>query len=177
MDYGKLTDHLGKGIDFTNVILIMTSNIGASELIKESVGFLGSKYENDNSKAINSFFSPEFRNRLDEVINFKMLNEKNSIKVVDKFLMELETLLVDKDMNLSVSSAAKKKLLELGFDIINGARPMARVIQEKIKVPLSEILLSLKKPLGTFKVDFDQTKDKFIIDFKPKKDKKYLVNH
>ena len=177
MDYGKLTDHLGKGIDFTNVILIMTSNVGASELIKESVGFLSSKYENDNSKAINSFFSPEFRNRLDEVINFKMLNEKNSIKVVDKFLMELETLLVDKDMNLSVSSAAKKKLLELGFDIINGARPMARVIQEKIKVPLSEILLSLKKPLGTFKVDFDQTKDKFIIDFKPKKDKKYLVNH
>ena len=124
MDYGRLTDHLGKNIDFTNVILIMTSNIGANEIIKEKVGFLGDFSETDNKNAINKFFSPEFRNRLDAVVNFKMLNEKNSMKVVDKFLMELESLLMDKDLNLNVSKFAKQKILELGFDILNGARPM-----------------------------------------------------
>ena len=145
MDYGRLTDHLGKNIDFTNVILIMTSNIGANEIIKEKVGFLGDFSETDNKNAINKFFSPEFRNRLDAVVNFKMLNEKNSMKVVDKFLMELESLLMDKDLNLNVSKFAKQKILELGFDILNGARPMGRVIEEKIKIPLSELILKSKK--------------------------------
>ncbi len=177
MDYGKLTDHLGKGIDFTNVVLIMTSNIGASDLVREKVGFLGNQSENDNTKAINNFFSPEFRNRLDAVVNFKMLNEKNSMKVVDKFLMELEAILVEKDLILNVSQHAKKELFNLGFDKINGARPMARIVQEKIKVPLSEILLQRNISLGIIKVDYDQSNKKFKIDFLPKKDKKELVNH
>ncbi len=177
MDYGKLTDHLGKGIDFTNVILIMTSNVGASDLVKEKVGFLGNQSENDNAKAVNNFFSPEFRNRLDAVVNFKMLNEKNCMKVVDKFLMELEAILVDKDLTLNVSQNAKKKLLDLGFDAINGARPMARIIQEKIKVPLSDILLQKKTSAGNIKVDYCHTDKKFQIDFFPKKNKKELVSH
>ena len=177
MDYGKLTDHLGKGIDFTNVVLIMTSNVGASDLVREKVGFLGNQSENDNTKAINNFFSPEFRNRLDAVVNFKMLNEKNSMKVVDKFLMELEAILVEKDLILNVSQHAKKELFNLGFDKINGARPMARIVQEKIKVPLSEILLQRNISLGIIKVDYDQSNKKFKIDFVPKKDKKELVNH
>ena len=165
MDYGKLTDHLGKTVDFTNVILIMTSNVGAGELDKESVGFLSNSSKNDNEKIINNFFSPEFRNRLDAIVKFQMLNSSNSMKVVDKFLMELESLLVEKDLSLNVTINAKKKLLELGFDSKNGARPMARIIQEKIKIPLAEVLLQYKTRRGSVKVDYDLKKNDFKIKF------------
>ncbi|MFL2678855.1 MAG: ATP-dependent Clp protease ATP-binding subunit ClpA [Alphaproteobacteria bacterium] len=156
MDYGRLTDHMGKSIDFTNVILIMTSNIGANEIIKEKIGFLGDFSNNDNEKAISSFFSPEFRNRIDAIINFQMLGRKESMKIVDKLLMELETLLVDKDLTLNVSEKVKKKVQDLGFDKNNGARPMAKVIQEKIKVPLSEIILKSKQSSGTVFIDLNR---------------------
>ncbi len=161
MDYGKLTDHLGKKVDFTNVILIMTSNIGAEDLIKENVGFLGENSVNDNQKAISKFFSPEFRNRLDSIVNFQMLNKQNSIKVVDKFLMELELLLMDKNISLSVGENAKSKLLEMGFDLINGARPMARVIEDKIKIPLAELMLKKNNKLDNIKIDFCSKNKKF----------------
>ena len=85
MDYGKLTDHLGKKVDFTNVILIMTSNIGAEDLVKEKVGFLGENVKEDNQKAISKFFSPEFRNRLDSIVNFEMLNNKIQSKLLKSF--------------------------------------------------------------------------------------------
>ena len=163
MDYGRLTDHMGKRIDFTNVILIMTSNVGANEIIKEKVGFLPNSTANDNEKEINSFFSPEFRNRLDAIINFDKLGKKESIKIVEKFLMELESQLVDKDLTLNVTASAKTRIQELGFDVINGARPMARVIQEKLKIPLSEILLKTKKPTGTIYIDYDNKNEKFLI--------------
>ena len=163
MDYGRLTDHMGKRIDFTNVILIMTSNVGASQIIKEKVGFLANFTANDNEKEINSFFSPEFRNRLDAIINFDKLGQKESIKIVEKFLMELESQLVDKDLTLNVTASAKNKIQELGFDVINGARPMARVIQEKLKIPLSEILLKTKKPAGTIYIDYNNKSEKFSI--------------
>ncbi len=176
MDYGRLTDHLGKNIDFTNVILIMTSNIGASEIIKEKVGFLGDFSETDNKNAINKFFSPEFRNRLDAVVNFKMLNERNSMKVVDKFLMELESLLIDKDLSLNVSKLAKQKILEFGFDILNGARPMGRIIEEKIKIPLSEFILKSKKADGEIKVCFNKKKDRFEINIESKNKKKVSLS-
>ena len=172
MDYGRLTDHLGKNIDFTNVILIMTSNIGANEIVKERVGFLGEFSENDNKNAIRKFFSPEFRNRLDAVVNFQMLNEKNSLKIVDKFLMELESQLMDKNLSLNVTSIAKKKILDLGFDQTSGARPMARIIQEKIKIPLSEFILKSKHLTGTIKVDFCKDKNKFILQYDTKEEKK-----
>ena len=106
MDYGKLTDHLGKKVDFTNVILIMTSNIGAEDMVKEKVGFFGEDSIDDNEKAISKFFSPEFRNRLDCVVNFKSLNKQNSIKVVDKFMMELESMLMDNNISLNVTPKA-----------------------------------------------------------------------
>ena len=163
MDYGRLTDHMGKRIDFTNVILIMTSNVGANEIIKEKVGFLANSSANDNEKEINSFFSPEFRNRLDAIINFDKLGKKESIKIVEKFLMELESQLVDKDLTLNVTASAKTRIQELGFDVINGARPMARVIQEKLKIPLSEILLKTKKPTGTIYIDYNNKSEKFSI--------------
>ena len=172
MDYGRLTDHLGKNIDFTNVILIMTSNIGANEIVKERVGFLGEFSETDNKIAIKKFFSPEFRNRLDAVINFQMLNEKNSLKIVDKFLMELDSQLMDKNLSLNVTSLAKKKILNLGFDLVSGARPMARVIQEKIKIPLSEFILKSKHLTGTIKVDFCKNKNKFLLQYDSKEEKK-----
>ena len=154
---------MGKRIDFTNVILIMTSNVGASQIIKEKVGFLANFTANDNEKEVNSFFSPEFRNRLDAIINFDKLGQKESIKIVEKFLMELESQLVDKDLTLNVTASAKNKIQELGFDVINGARPMARVIQEKLKIPLSEILLKTKKPTGTIYIDYNNKSEKFSI--------------
>ena len=175
MDYGRLTDHLGKNIDFTNVILIMTSNIGANDITKEKVGFLGSFSETDNKNAINQFFSPEFRNRLDAVVNFKMLNKKNSMKVVDKFLMELESLLLDKNLTLNITKLAKQKLFELGFDILNGARPMARIIEQRIKIPLSELIIKTKEVSGEIKVCFNEQKDQFEVSLETKK-KKITLN-
>ncbi len=165
MDYGRLTDHLGKKVDFTNVILIMTSNVGAEEIVKEKVGFLGESDKNDNQKAISKFFSPEFRNRLDSIVNFNMLSKQNSMKVVDKFLMELDSLLIDKNISLNVSELAKIKILDLGFDKVNGARPMARVIQDKIKVPLSEIMLRKQIKMGNIKIDYCKKNNKFKISF------------
>ena len=177
MDYGKLTDHLGKTVDFSNSILIMTSNIGATELVREGIGFFDNKSNMDNEKAIKNFFSPEFRNRLDATVHFKMLNEINCMKVVDKFLIELESVLLDKELNFNVSSIAKKKLLLLGFDQHNGARPMARVIQEKIKIPLAELLLKNSIKKGEVKVDFDNRSDKFKISIIPASKKEETVNH
>ena len=177
MDYGKLTDHLGKTVDFSNVILIMTSNIGASDIVREKIGFFDNKNQVDIDKALQNFFSPEFRNRLDAVVQFNMLNEKNCLKVVDKFLIELESLLVDKNYLLNVSKSAKLMLLELGFDSQNGARPMARIIQEKIKVPLSELLLKNLNKEGEIKVDYDKRTSKFLVDLIPLKNKKKILNH
>ena len=164
MDYGRLTDHMGKKIDFTNVILIMTSNVGADQIIKEKVGFLANYTSNDNEKEVNSFFSPEFRNRLDAIINFEKLGKRDSLKVVDKFLMELELQLVDKDLTLKVTPDAKNKILELGFDPINGARPMAKIIQEKIKIPISELILKSKKLSGMILIDFKSQQKDFLIN-------------
>ncbi len=175
MDYGKLTDHLGKKVDFTNVILIMTSNIGADDLIKENIGFFGENLKNDNEKAVQKFFSPEFRNRLDAIVNFEMLNKNNSIKVVDKFLMELESVLIENNISLNVTDNAKAKILELGFDLINGARPMARIIQEKIKVPLSEIMLKKNNKLDNIKIDFCLKNRKFKFSFTNSKKKLVTV--
>ena len=168
MDYGRLTNHMGKKIDFTNVILIMTSNVGADQIIKEKVGFLATYSSNDNEKALSNFFSPEFRNRLDAVINFAKLSKKDSMKIVDKFLMELESQLVDKDLSLNVTQLAKNKIQELGFDIINGARPMAKVIQEKIKIPISEIILKSKKISGVIQVDYSEVNDTFVVEVNEK---------
>ncbi len=174
MDYGKLTDHLGKTVDFTNVILIMTSNVGAAEMSKERIGFFGNHSTPDNDDTINSYFNPEFRNRLDAIVDFDVLNTSNSLRVVDKFLFELESMLIEKKIALSISSLAKKELMKLGFDANFGARPMARVIQEKISVPMAEILLKNKNKEGTLRVDFKM--QKFQILFNSLK-KKQVINY
>ena len=124
----------------------MTSNVGATEIVRDKIGFENDNSIQDNEKAIKKlFFSPEFRNRLDAIVNFKMLNKAHLLKIVDKFLMELETVLFEKELSLSVTRQAKLILLDKGFDPINGARPMAKLIQDKIKVPLADLLLKSSK--------------------------------
>ena len=141
MDHGKLTDHNGKQIDFRNVILIMTSNAGASDLAKAAMGFNRSKREGDDTEAINRLFTPEFRNRLDAVIPFSGLPQDVIAKVVEKFVFQLEAQLADRGVTIELSEAAAKWIGEKGYDEKFGARPLSRVIQEHIKKPLADELL------------------------------------
>ncbi|OJW26634.1 MAG: ATP-dependent Clp protease ATP-binding subunit ClpA, partial [Rhodospirillales bacterium 69-11] len=138
MDHGKLTDHNGKTVDFRNVVLIMTTNAGASDLAKEAIGFGRDKREGEDADAIKRLFTPEFRNRLDAVIPFAGLTPEIVGRVVEKFVMQLEAQLADRNVTIELSSAAKEWLAERGYDQLYGARPLARVIQEYIKKPLAE---------------------------------------
>jgi ATP-dependent Clp protease ATP-binding subunit ClpA len=141
MDHGKLTDHNGKQVDFRNVILIMTTNAGASDLARPAIGFGRSKREGDDQEAINRLFTPEFRNRLDAVIAFSGLPPEIITKVVEKFIFQLEAQLADRGVMIELSEEAAKWIASKGYDERFGARPLARVIQEHIKKPLAEELL------------------------------------
>ncbi len=129
MDHGKLTDHNGKTVDFRNVILIMTTNAGASDMAKEAIGFGREAREGEDEEAIKRMFTPEFRNRLDAVITFAGLTPEIVGRVVEKFVMQLEAQLADRNVTIELSSAAKEWLAERGYDRLYGARPLARVIQ------------------------------------------------
>ncbi len=153
MDHGKLTDHNGKSIDFRNVILIMTTNAGAADMIKPPIGFQRTKREGDDEEAINRMFSPEFRNRLDAVIPFANLPPEVIAKVVEKFIFELEAQLHDRNVTIELSDDANKWIASKGYDEQFGARPLARVIQEHIKRPLAdELLFGKLKGGGTVRV-------------------------
>ena len=141
MDHGKLTDHNGKSVDFRNIILIMTTNAGASDLARAPMGFGRSKREGDDTEAINRMFTPEFRNRLDATIAFSGLPPEVIMKVVEKFVFQLEAQLADRGVTIELSEEAAKWLAETGYDEKFGARPLARVIQEHIKKPLADELL------------------------------------
>ena len=141
MDHGKLTDHNGKTVDFRNVILIMTTNAGASDMAKEAIGFGREVRQGEDDEAIKRLFTPEFRNRLDATITFAALTPEIVGRVVEKFVMQLEAQLADRNVTIELSSAAKEWLAERGYDRLYGARPLARVIQEHIKKPLAEELL------------------------------------
>ncbi|WP_456373451.1 ATP-dependent Clp protease ATP-binding subunit ClpA [Thiolapillus sp.] len=141
MDHGTLTDNNGRKADFRNVIIIMTTNAGAMEMSRRSIGFTSQDHSTDGMEAINKLFSPEFRNRLDSVIQFRSLSLEHVNKVVNKFLFELESLLSEKNVSMTVDEDARHWLAEQGYDPKMGARPMARLIQEKIKKPLAEELL------------------------------------
>src|SRR5262252_10727589 len=141
MDHGKLTDHNGKSVDFRNVVLIMTTNAGASDLAKAPMGFSRVKREGDDTEAINRMFTPEFRNRLDAVIPFSGLPPEVILKVVEKFVFQLEAQLADRGVTIELTDAAAKWLADTGYDEKFGARPLARVIQEHIKKPLADELL------------------------------------
>ncbi|MGE0052884.1 MAG: ATP-dependent Clp protease ATP-binding subunit ClpA [Hyphomicrobium sp.] len=141
MDHGKLTDHNGKSIDFRNVVLIMTTNAGASDMSKPPMGFNRSKREGEDTEAVNRLFTPEFRNRLDAVVPFAGLPPEIIAKVVEKFVFQLEAQLADRGVSIELSDEAIRWLSEKGYDEKFGARPLARVIQEHIKKPLAEELL------------------------------------
>jgi ATP-dependent Clp protease ATP-binding subunit ClpA len=141
MDHGKLTDANGREADFRNVILIMTTNAGAAQSARRSIGFSEQDNSTDAIEVIRKAFAPEFRNRLDAIINFKSLDMPVILMVVDKFILELEEQLALKGVNIAVSRAAREWLAEQGFDPKMGARPMRRVIQEQIKRPLADALL------------------------------------
>ncbi len=148
MDHGKLTDHNGKQVDFRNVVLIMTTNAGAHEMSKQAIGFGSGVREGEDEEAIKRLFTPEFRNRLDAVVPFGPLPPEVVSRVVEKFVLQLETQLQDRNVTLSLNDAAATWLAEKGYDQLNGARPLARVIQENIKKPLSEELLFGKLAKG-----------------------------
>ena len=141
MDHGKLTDHNGKTIDFRNVILILTTNAGATDLARTPIGFTRSQQGRDDSEAINRLFAPEFRNRLDAIVPFGHLSAQVVTKVVDKFVVQLEGLLADRNVTIDLSDEARYWLVERGYDEAMGARPMARVIHTYIKTPLADEVL------------------------------------
>jgi ATP-dependent Clp protease ATP-binding subunit ClpA len=141
MDHGKLTDHNGKQVDFRNVILIMTTNAGAADMARAAFGFTRSKREGEDMEAINRMFAPEFRNRLDSIITFAHLSQDVIAMVVEKFVLQLEAQLDDRDVTIELSDEAAKWLIANGYDELMGARPMARVIQEYIKKPLADEVL------------------------------------
>ncbi|MEY4718790.1 MAG: hypothetical protein RL563_1408 [Pseudomonadota bacterium] len=141
MDHGTLTDNNGRKADFRNIILIMTTNAGAEEASRSSIGFTKQDHATDSLKIIERGFSPEFRNRLDAIVQFKSLDMNIVGSVVDKFIFELEAILADKHVTLTLEPGARAWLAERGYDEKMGARPMARLIQEKIKKPLAEDLL------------------------------------
>lgn len=170
MDAGKLTDNNGKSADFRNVILIMTTNAGAESLSRPSLGFTAKRERGDEMQAINKLFTPEFRNRLDAIIPFAPLSEPVIAKVVDKFLLQLEHRLLDKKVEAEFTSALRKYLAEKGFDPQMGARPMHRLIQEKIRKPLADELLFGKLADGGFvRIDWDAAKEEAVLKFKKSK--------
>ena len=153
MDHGKLTDNNGKSVDFRNVIVIMTTNAGAQDMARAAFGFTRNIREGDDTEAITKMFSPEFRNRLDAVVSFSHLPADVVRKVVEKFILQLEAQLSERQVNIEISTEAADWLAQKGYDQQMGARPLARVIQEHIKKPLAEELLFGKlKDGGTVRI-------------------------
>ena len=154
MDHGALTDNNGRKADFRNVILVMTTNAGAENISRRTMGFAEQDHSSDASEAIHRMFTPEFRNRLDAVVQFAPLPPEVVVTVVDKFLVELQQQLEDKHVHLDVDDEAREWLVDRGYDRNMGARPMARVIQEHIKKPLAELVLfgGLAEQGGTVRI-------------------------
>jgi ATP-dependent Clp protease ATP-binding subunit ClpA len=167
MDHGALTDANGKKVDFRNVILIMTTNAGAADAQRNSIGFGRGKLEGQDEEAIKKLFTPEFRNRLDAVVSFKALTPEVIRMVVQKFVLQLEAQLADRHVTIETTDAAVDWLAKNGFDELYGARPLARVIQEQIKRPLADdILFGRLAKGGHVKVDLKDGKLTFEFDDK-----------
>jgi ATP-dependent Clp protease ATP-binding subunit ClpA len=169
MDHGTLTDNNGRKADFRNVVIIMTTNAGAADLQKSSMGFTAIKQAGDEMAEIKRLFTPEFRNRLDATISFGSLDREVILRVVDKFLMQLEEQLHEKKVEAHFTDAVKELLAEKGFDPLMGARPMARLIQDTIRSALADELLFGKLASGG-RVTVDVEKDgKIRLDFEEEK--------
>jgi len=167
MDHGTLTDNNGRKADFRNVIIIMTTNAGAEMLQKTAIGFSNTREAGDEMADIKRMFTPEFRNRLDAIISFKALNEEVVLRVVDKFLMQLEDQLHEKKVDIVFTDALRAHLAKKGFDPVMGARPMARLIQDTIRRALADELLFGKLVNGgRVEVDVDE-QGNVKLDFPP----------
>ena len=165
MDHGKLTDHNGKSVDFRNVILIMTTNAGAADLAKAPIGFNRIVREGDDMEAINKMFTPEFRNRLDAIIPFANLDSDVIHRVVEKFVMQLEAQLAERNVTFELTPEAVAWLSEKGYDRQMGARPLGRVIQEHIKKPLAdEVLFGKLQKGGTVKVSVSEDMEGLLLE-------------
>lgn len=167
MDYGKLTDHNGKEVSFRNVILIMTTNVGAVDMNRSSIGFTRNFDVNTNEEALNDKFSPEFRNRLDAIITFNSLSEKTITQIINKFIDELKNQLIEKQVSLEISNSAKKWLMKHGYDPLYGARPMGRVIQDHINKPLANEILFGQLVKGGI-VHISEKEGQLTFDYKKK---------
>ena len=162
MDRGTLTDNNGRKADFRNVVLVMTTNAGVQETVRQSIGFQQQDYSHDAMVEINKVFTPEFRNRLDNIIWFNHLEKEVILQVVDKFIVELQAQLDKKSVNLELTTKARDWLADAGYDKAMGARPMARVIQDSVKKPLAnEILFGKLADGGTVKLDVKDNKLSF----------------
>jgi ATP-dependent Clp protease ATP-binding subunit ClpA len=163
MDHGVLTDTNGREANFRNVILVMTTNAGARQASRRSIGFVEQEHATDAMEVIRRTFTPEFRNRLDAVVQFKSLDFDHILRVVDKFLIELESQLLEKRVSLNVTPDARRWLAEHGFDPQMGARPMARLIQDKVKRAIADELLFGKLADGG-KVNLDVSDGELTVD-------------
>ena len=160
MDHGTLTDNNGRKADFRNVLIIMTTNAGAETMNKATIGFTNPRQAGDEMGDIKRLFTPEFRNRLDAIVNFKALDEQIILRVVDKFLLQLETQLAEKKVEVTFTDALRKHLAKKGFDPLMGARPMQRLIQDTIRRALAdELLFGRLTEGGRLTVDIEMKKD------------------
>jgi len=167
MDHGTLTDNNGRKADFRNVIIIMTTNAGAETMNKATIGFTNPRQAGDEMGDIKRLFTPEFRNRLDAIVSFKALDEQIILRVVDKFLLQLETQLAEKKVEVTFSDKLRKYLAKKGFDPLMGARPMQRLIQDTIRRALAdELLFGRLTEGGRLEVDLDD-KDEVLLDITP----------
>ena len=174
MDHGTLTDNNGRKADFRNVIIIMTTNAGAETMNKATIGFTNPRQAGDELADIKRLFTPEFRNRLDAIVSFKPLDEQIILRVVDKFLLQLEQQLAEKKVEVTFTDKLRKMLAKKGFDPLMGARPMQRLIQDTIRKALAdELLFGRLTEGGRLETDLDD-KDEVLLDFTPlaKKDRK-----
>ncbi len=172
MDHGTLTDNNGRKADFRNVIVIMTTNAGAETMSKSTIGFTTSRQTGDEMGDIKRLFTPEFRNRLDAIVSFKALDEQIILRVVDKFLLQLETQLGEKKVEVTFTDAVRKFLAKKGFDPLMGARPMQRLIQDMIRKALAdELLFGRLIDGGRLTVDLDD-KDEIALEIQPNSEKK-----
>jgi ATP-dependent Clp protease ATP-binding subunit ClpA len=169
MDHGSLTDANGKKVDFRNVILIMTTNAGAADAARQGIGFGRGKKDEENEEAIKRLFSPEFRNRLDASIHFNGLPPEIVRNVVQKFIIQLEGQLAERNVQIEITDRAADWLATRGYDESFGARPLARLIQEQVKKPMAdELLFGKLKNGGIVKIDIDPAdKDKLKFQYLP----------
>jgi ATP-dependent Clp protease ATP-binding subunit ClpA len=163
MDYGSVTGSNGKKADCRNIILILTSNLGAEEMERANLGF-GESHRTDDEDAMKRFFAPEFRNRLDAIVKFKKIGKDTMKSIVKKFLLELNTMTIEKRVEVNASEEAIKYLIDKGFDSKMGARPLSRIIDDEIKKPLSRMILFGDLQEGG-RVEVTVKEDKLIIEY------------